>query len=303
MSNNNIHIIPGSFPTAPQERSGSTSQVLTNASATTIVEQENESKFRNKQFIVQKTRHQHHLISQLDTLVYLLVGYQFIKYCHSACILPVLLHIIVQNILSCGSISSNDSNNGGGIRIINDAVTDFINRRRATGGSSSEPSRDDLIRTIYARACSIIYWKAVLTCMYHVLFVCTWVMPIANNNDLYLLENGTWWFISFIGETSPQNFSEEANYWYKLFQLGLPGLIVSDLIILFIQLVLFQCIYKQSTLSPLGRTLNEDELNLIRQTGDFSSLPDRTEIFRDTIPWVLLIKIYELFERKSFTDT
>lgn len=302
MSENYRPIIPGSFPNGLSVAPGTESQINTKAVATTIIDEENNSRFRNKQFIVQKTRHQQNLISQLDTLVYLLVGYQFIKYCHSACILPALLHIIVQKILSCSSITGDP--NSGGIHVINEAVTDFINRRRQNNANTpNDPSRDDLINTIFIKACSIVYWKAIVTCVYHILFICTWMVLIANDNKLNMLENGSWWFISFIGESIPEDITIETNYWYKLFQLGLPGLLVSDLIILFIQLVLFQCIYKQSTVSPIGRTLNEDEINLIRQAGDFSSIPDRAKIFGGSIPWILLIKLYELFERKSFTES
>lgn len=302
MSDDYRPVIPGSFPNALSVVSGTELRTNTKAVATTIIDEENNSKFRNKQFIVQKTRHQQNLISQLDTLVYLLLGYQFIKYCHSACILPVLLHIIVQKILSCSSITGDPSS--GGIHVINEAVTDFINRRRQNNADTpNDPSRDDLTNNIFIKVCSFIYWKAIITCVYHVLFVCTWMVLIVNDDKLKMLENGSWWFISFIGESTPEDITKETNYWYKLFQLGLPGLLVSDLIILFIQLVLFQCIYKQSTVSPIGRRLNEDEINLIRQAGDFSSSPDRAKIFGGTVPWVLLIKLYELFERKSFTDS
>ncbi|CUM47686.1 unnamed protein product [Debaryomyces fabryi] len=299
MSENYRPTIPGLFPNDLSVAPGTESRINTKAVATNIIDEENNSKFRNKQFIVQKTRHQQNLIAQLDTLVYLLVGYQFIKYCHSACILPVLLHIIVQKILSCSSITGDP--NSGGIHVINEAVTDFINRRRQNN-APNDPSRDDLINTIFIKACSIVYWKAIVTCAYHILFVCTWMVLIVNDDKLKMLENGTWWFISFIGESTPEDITNETNYWYKLFQLGLPGLLVSDIIILFIQLVLLQCIYKQSTVSPIGRSLNEDEINLIRQAGDFSSIPDRAKIFGGSVPWILLIKLYELFERKSFTE-
>ena len=295
-------IIPGSFPSALSVASGTESRTNAKAVATTIIDEENNFKFRSKQFIVQKTRHQQNLISQLDTLVYLLIGYQFIKYCHSACILPVLLHIIMQKILCCSSITGDP--NSSNIHVINEAVNDYINRRRQDNANTpNDPSRDDLINHIFTKACSLVYWKAIITFVYHVLFVCTWMVLIVDDGKLKMLENGSWWFISFIGESTPEDVTKETNYWYKLLQLGLPGLLVSDLIILFIQLVLFQCIFKQSTVSPIGRTLDEDEINLIRQAGDFSSIPDRAKIFGGTVPWVLLIKLYELFEKKSFTDS
>lgn len=285
MSDDRPIALPGSFLTTPPISSGS----ITKNATPTIIDKENTLRFQNKQFIIQKTRHQQHIISQLDTLVYFLIGYQFIKYCHSACILPVLCHLIIQKALSCSAITGDSS--GTGIRVISDITEEVTSRR----------SREELITTICAKTCALVYWKAIFTCLYHVLFVSAWMMLIVDENEIGLLRHGTWWFISFIGESTPDDINNTTNYWYRLFQLGLPGLLASDLIILFIQLVLFQCIFKQSTVSPIGRRLNEDEVNLIRQTGDYSSIPDNISVLEETVPWVLQVKLYELFKWESFT--
>lgn len=254
-----------------------------------IVDQENLDDFKNHQKVSLKTQRQLTLISQLDTLVYILVGYQLIKYCHSACLLPVIGHIFVQKSLCCERFTP--YNNG---REFRDFLS-FINELESTNDHESR------INHISNRVCAGIYWKCFITIIYHFGFIAIWLIPIANNGQLDLLTNGTWWFISFIGESIQVDNFGDLNYLEKLILLGLMGLIISDLFILFIQLLLYQAIYRQSNVSPIGRRLVGKEIEILR-TGASGNSGNGSELVEITYepPMALVVKLFETFKTSTF---
>lgn len=259
-----------------------------------LVEQENKQEFENRQKVYMKTHRQLSLIEQLDTLVYILVGYQLIKYCHSACLLPVIGHVLVQKLLCCERFRHPPPS-----RDIRDFLS-FINELDRSGLESGANVQDQ-INGVANKVCSAIYWKSVVSILYHIGFVSFWLIPLADKGNLSVLANGTWWFISFIGEPiSVKDISADTGYFHKLADLGLFGLIVSDLCILFIQLTLYQAIYRQSNVSPIGRKLTEREVEMLRSnlgsTGNGSELSDST--FEP--PVALVIRLFETFNSSTF---
>lgn len=254
-------------------------------------------KFQTRKGVSQKTRHQQLLIAQLEALVYILVGYQFIKYCHSACIIPVIFHMAVQKVLSCDSITS-ASTNYSGVHIIREVIARHI--RDSQNNADGSQTESSVAAIVLARCCLLVYYKFLVTCLYHILFVCFWALLVAETGRLRQLEHGTWWVISFIGESVPPGYDSGWNFWYKVSVLGLPGLLFSDLVILAVQLVLFQAVYKQSTVSPLGVRLGEQEVDIVRgptDTGLDSSALFETET---GVPLILRIKLYETFAKEAF---
>lgn len=231
--------------------------------------------------------------------MYLLIGYQFIKYCHSACIVPVLFHIAVQKVLSCDSITSSGSNYAG-VHVLREVINRQIRDAQRAGTALGGPSETSVAAVVLARCCLLLYYKFLVACLYHTLFVCFWILLVAETGRIRQLEHGTWWTISFLGEGVPENYDADWNFWYKVSVLGLPGLLFSDLVILGIQLVLFQAVYKQSTISPLGVRLGEQEVDIVRVASD--TVLDNSALFETEagVPLVLRVKLYETFRREAF---
>lgn len=274
--------MPGSFPAA----------INVEGSASASVDQNSLENFAKKEYVGSKTRAQRNLVAQLDTLVFFLVGYQFIKYCHSACILPVLAHVAVQMMASVDSIT-NPSNLVSGMLL----VTEVINRQHREATAAGQPSsRTHLANAVLTKTCLVIYWKYIFVVVYHTLFMVTWMQEIAKTGQLHRLQNGSWWVISFIGEDVPSHYSQDSSFWVRFYQLGLPELLLTDTIILAIQLVLFQCVFVQSTVSPKGIALDEDEIYILRAhngRGDVGEL-------KEGVPDILHVKLYEVFRKEAF---
>lgn len=281
-------MMPGGFGQAPQ---APVFNPLLNADAMEVVDQEHIIDFSNKQKVSRKTQRQAQIISQLDVLVYMLAGYQLVKYCHLACLLPLVGHVMVQKLLCCERFS-----NGSGLEtrdfltLLND-----LDRSRLEGGAD----RLESIYKIANRVCAAVYWKGIASILYHIGFVCFWLVPLAETGQILVIGNGSWWFVSFIGESTiiDSNFQDLA-YITKLMDLGLLGLLVSDFCILGLQLVLYQAIFRQSTVSPLGRTLLELEIEVLRVGGggDGDQLDEST--FEP--PLTFVVKLFETFKTSAF---
>lgn len=170
---------------------------------------------------------------------------------------------------------------------------------RNDSGEDLVRARQELTEKILRRTCQAIYWKFIITTIYHVLFLVSWELLIARQGQLHQLENGTWWFVLFIGESVPASIDPNRSVFYHLFQLGLPGLLFSDGVITFIQLIQFQCIYRQSKVSPVK--FRGQEINYIRPPNDISLTSD-TAVYEDDngVPLVLNVNLYELFRKEAF---
>ena len=258
-----------------------------------VVDKDNLDEFINRQKVYKKTQRQAHMISQLDTLVYVLVWYQLIKYCHSACVIPVIGHILVQKLLCCERFNNRSTDTRDFLTFLNEMDhSDMV----------TEEQRRASIDNVANKVCSAVYWKGFGSILYHIGFVCFWLIPIAEGGRLKLITNGSWWFVSFIGEPISVDNIQEISYMAKLVELGLLGLVISDLCILFIQLMLLQAIYRQSIVSPIGRKLQESEIEVLRVG---NSIGNGDQIVEPTFepPLAIVIKLYEVFNSSTFIPT
>ena len=222
-------------------------------------------------------------------MVYLLVCYQFIKYCHSAALVPVLLHIGTQFLISCNLITHNQGSQSFGLASL--ALS-------AASDDTLEPEvREQILKATATKLCLSIYLKTLFILMYHTLFVCAWEVSIVDDGNLKQLTHGAWWFVSFIGEEVVE-LSPQALFWTKITRLGLFELLMSDMVIMFIQLVLYQCVYRQSTL--MGRSVGDEEVYVVRTSSDGVGQYDDSIDMVHEIPVVLKIRLYEVFSEKSF---
>ncbi|CCG22725.1 hypothetical protein CORT_0B10210 [Candida orthopsilosis Co 90-125] len=271
--------IPGAFPL-------DSSTPFTNKRLMSVVNEtvqhQMEAKFISNQLVTRKTKYQHEILYQLEALCYILIFYQLVKYCHYACLIPFLSHILVLLALNPRIITSSNS------RTVLDIL--FEDADADTRRSTLERKLPDYSYMMYA--------KTLFVLLYHTLFITTWGVSLVNREKLSTIQYGTWWFISFIGENVP-DISPDASTWSKIVELGLFQLLFVDLLILFIQLVLFQCIYYQSSLLGLsGRSINEAEVCVIRGSelntgvqGDESLDGDQSGVFT-----ALVVQLYENFE-------
>lgn len=270
--------MPGAFPT--EDSSAKTPfDEGSRKEAMKVVDEENHQGFSDNQNRGLTTQKQLHLINQLDTLVYFLVGYQMIKYCHSASIVPVVFHMLIQKILSSESIINGTT------------TTEFIGYFNESERHLREHDQDSegFITSFMRRLCSAVYWKGCITMVYHICLIWFWMLPIARHNDVKVLNHGTWWFVSFIGESTPTERFNDMNWVHQVWDLGLPGLIFTDMIILFVQLVLYQAIYKQSTMSPYGRKHRGNEVEVLRANGELGHGDKEYEP-----PLVFRVRLYEV---------
>lgn len=261
---------------------------LQDGKAGELVDQELLQGFNKKQDLMKKTIRQSHLINQLDRLVYILVTYQFVKYCHLASLFPVLGHIIVQKLLSCEEFTGKESG--------------FFNLLVILRKFNDEANGDaDVIRSLnrmVSHFCSVIYLKSLIMIVSHILFITLWLLPLADQGQLKNISNGSWWFVSFVGEYRDIGNWGLLSYISKLVHLGLVGLVVSDLLILFIQLTLFQAIFKQCPSSPSGEELSDETMNL-RTKGDVSANYNNDEV----IPITLKVKLYDTMSTSFLSET
>lgn len=98
--------LPGSFYIEPN----SNTIIPSGGSSTSISNNETQQKlqFETNQLIHQKTKNQYDLLSHLEFLSYMIIFYQFMKYCHLACLIPLILHLSLQMILNSKLITHND---------------------------------------------------------------------------------------------------------------------------------------------------------------------------------------------------
>ncbi|EMG46632.1 hypothetical protein G210_3112 [Candida maltosa Xu316] len=286
----NRFTLPGSFHT--DHLTPSRSRPV-NATTTAEMEAQQKVQFEQNQLIHTKTRSQHDIISQLDILVYILVFYQFIKYCHLAFLTPLALHLLFQSLLNSKYITQHQQFPDLLLFLTDDNDDDEQQQSR----------RSQFYDQFVHKYCYLLYVKTIIVLLYHVLVICTWAMALVNSQQLDVLRNGNWWFVSFIGEEIPE-ISVSSPYWVKLYRLGLIQLLFTDLLILFVQLVLYQCIYKQSDAFHLDRRVNEKEVYIIRTSESNSSsvvVDDHSVQADDTgIFTVLKVRLYECFQSDAY---
>ncbi|RCK55694.1 hypothetical protein Cantr_05027 [Candida viswanathii] len=281
--------LPGSF-----YQDSIPSGASTMATPGTNREAQQKTQFETSQLIHIKTKDQFDLLAHMEFLSYMVIFYQFIKYCHLACLIPLLLHLSLQMILNSKLITHNEDYP----QIIallmghNDDEED---------GEGDEGGRDRVYRTFLHNYCYFLYMKTIFVLSYHALFVCTWVISIVNSQQLDKLQHGTWWLISFIGEDVP-DVDATTPYFTKLCKLGLFQLLFTDILILFMQLALYQSMYKQSDAFQLERRLNEKEVFIIRKDPHAQVVVDdgSVKVNDDGIPTVLKIRLYECFESEAY---
>lgn len=147
--------IPGAFPLA-------SSDPLPNKRSMSIVNEtvqhQIESKFISNQLVNRKTKYQHEILYQLEALCYILIFYQFIKYCHYACLIPFLSHIIVLLALNPRIITSSNSR----------TVLDILFEN-----ADAETRRNTLERTLPEYS-YMMYVKTLFVVVYHTLFISIW---------------------------------------------------------------------------------------------------------------------------------
>lgn len=250
-----------------------------------------ETEFMKREVVVTKTASQRHLISQLNSLTYFLIGYQFVRYCYSSCLPPLFLHVVIQQLLSVGEITGNSR----GSRVLFSEAVSFQERNAQTNGTSF--SRSTWINQLLAKLCLFIYWKFAAVVVWHTLFVFMWLQDLGMKGHLDDVTYGSWYCISFMGENAP-SFSPLDGWWLRLWKLGLFELILCDVAILTLQLCLFQCVYLQLTISPKGIALGEQEVYILRvlSGGAQGTVP----VNMMGIPYVLYIRLFQMFDRDSF---
>lgn len=255
--------IPGAYPFEPASAASAA------APSSDDADRQFQHEFAFKQCLTRKTRAQHDLFTHVDAVVYLLVGFQFIRYCHMACLVPAAAHLLVQRILGRDLLDSG-----------------VLNRL------------DHSIRRQFEATISVnfyvwIWWKTLLAVVYHVGFVWWYSVPMVNAGLWDKLGNGDWWFVLFIGEEiAPIDI--DSDMLTKLTKVGLWHLIVVDVVIGFCQLVLHQAVFRQSTINE--RRLDSEEVYLVRSVGDSLGRPDVSVDPEWETPLVLTVKMYEEYD-------
>lgn len=272
--------VPGSFP---QYESTSNERPKPTRSSSAILDQQFQDQFANKQVLIRKTKCQHELLIQLDGLIKILVGFQFVKYYHSSCITPLVLRATFITLLAPSQVTTNEGN---------------FYLQSMTRDVDLQSVRQEVKRLIVTNFCRAFYLMSLMISVYYIITTFTWLIPLADSGRLSELQHGSWFFISFIGESTPEDIVPEMNIWLKLYKLGFPGLVLTECTIVLLQLTLFQCIYKQSTMGD--RHLHEDEMELVRTPKDLLSLPSNTNADALEVPNILKVKIYEVLDVDSY---
>ncbi|CAI5757659.1 unnamed protein product [Candida verbasci] len=274
------YTVPGSYPI----NNDIFNDNIIQSTASGLIEQEEMSKFENHQFVNMKTKDQYEIVSQIDSLIYILLFYQFIKYCHSASLIPLILQVLAQTLLNSKILTNRESA----------SILSFLLTERDSS------TRQAIINNFLHRYCYLVYIKTVFVILYHILFVCVWEVSLTNTDKLQFLPNGSWWFVSFIGEQVP-NITGDMSFGTKVIKLGLFQLLFTDLLILFLQLVSYQCIFKQSNVLHIERRLNEEEVYIIRTNLNGNiTVPDSEVTPKDKIPTVLKIRLFETLTSESY---
>ncbi|KAI5966232.1 uncharacterized protein KGF55_000541 [Candida pseudojiufengensis] len=280
------YTMPGSFDSNITQQSNTL--LGKKAGATEIVsenlQQELQQKFISSNIIHKKTKFQHDLLQNLSSLCYILIFYQFSKYCHLACLIPFILNIVPLLGLNPKILLS-------GNQSILEIV--FENEENAE-------ERLNYLKSRLPKLCYMLYIKTIFVILYHVIFICTWVVSLVDEDKLSKLEYGTWWFVSFIGESTP-DLNQSDSFWLKILKLGLMQIVIIDLVVLFIQLILFQSVFHQSSLLG-GRRIEEDEAFLIRSANSSANgvqADDSLIEDDDGIVLALIIRLYDTFDLKN----
>ncbi|QRG38624.1 hypothetical protein FDK38_003039 [Candidozyma auris] len=282
-------LMPGSFSTGTEASTVSSSQAVVNKWNTLSVEEDKLTAFNKSEYLVTKAKGQRHMLTQLQGCVYILMGYQLVKFCHMACLLPFLLDLMALSMISVKAIV--EPGNWSLLETINEATT----RREQESGENQANMRSNATKMI----CLSLYGKFLLVVLYHALFA-LWIKSIADQGALKDLINGSWWLVSFIGESVEQNYDISASLWLKLWQLGLYQLIITDLVITLIQLVLFQSVHKQSSKSLEGLPLNIDESETVRPANVRVSGDTLHQLPEDSIPNILNVRLHDCLSRQSY---
>lgn len=189
-----------------------------------------------------KSRHVlvHDLIVQLNSAVFLLAGYQLVRICHLSCVLPFALHC-AYNAIVLPSMA-----NGSDAKIA--VLRRWLSPNDQVLGSALTPNPQILAgeASLFQLIRALLLWKTIVTLAAHALFVIMWEVVLARANKLKLISNGAWWFVSFIGESTPTTDISQLTTIEIAIKLGLIQLLASDIAILCIQMVLLQLIYGQS---------------------------------------------------------
>lgn len=287
------HAMPGTFPgpDSPLRASGPAHHLEANSDLTS---QHHQDTFARRELVNFKTVSQKHLIGQLGTLTHLLIGIQFLRYTYSSCLPPVLGHCLVEFLLHGQHFASAGPESGR--RIFADQLDSQEQLFRSLG---LEFDRASIVRFIMNKTRSFIFWKYLAVCVYHTVFVLLWLRPVALSGRLRLLEAGLWYCLSFLGQPAPA-FLPDSSRFVQMWHLGLYQLLILDTVILALQLIVYQCIYLQSTISPRGIRLNEPEVNICRSV--LANVDGQVDLEQDGLPDVLHVKLYETLEGVSLNS-
>lgn len=168
----------------------SSSRAVVNKWNTLSVEEDELTAFNKSEYLVTKAKGQRHMLTQLQGCVYILMGYQLVKFCHMACLLPFLLDLMALSMISVKAIV--EPGNWSLLETINETTT----RREQESGENQANMRSNTTKMI----CLSLYGKFLLVVLYHALFA-LWIKLIADQGALKDLINGSWWLVSFIGES------------------------------------------------------------------------------------------------------
>lgn len=241
--------------------------------------------FVAKKELTSKTESQKSLIVALNTTTYFLIGYQFLRYTHSACLPPSIVHILIQFALQPWRATTASEQ---------DLFSEQLNVQELMFALQSRPfNRENAARALLRQTCLLIYYSFLASFTYHILFFIFWVRPIALSGKLQGLEHGSWFGLSFIGESITAQILSSDMFIVQLWKLELGQVLLLDLTILLLQLTVYQCIFLQSTLSPIGIRLSEPEAFIL--PGEPGVPPKR--LIR---PDLIQIRLYETFSKESF---
>lgn len=270
--------MPGAYPTA-QPRAARPSGLSNDATLLADA-------FEAKSELCSKVEAQKLLISSLNSTTYFLIGFQFLRFTHSACMPPSLGHLFIQFLLQPWRATALAQPDLFGEHL--DAQQEYflavlLPFNRATAA-----------KMLLRRTCLLIYWKFVAVALYHILFYIFWLQPVALQGRLSSLEHGSWYGLLFIGEEIAISVLLSDMFLFQLLKLELVQVLMLDLAILLLQLVLYQCIFMQSTLSPNGVRLNEPEAFILR--GE-PGVPTSKLVSPDLIQ----IRLYESMQKEAYS--
>lgn len=278
----NTMSMPGAFPQVGPSRQRSSSGRSPLSAEQTLIEPD----FISQKDLCAKVSSQKSLIASLSSTTYFLIGYQFVRYTHTACLPPSLLHLFIQTMLQPWRATTLSEL---------DLFADHLDVQEQYFALQLLPfDRQAAARMLLKRTCLLIYWKFFSVVAYHILFFTLWVRPVALNGQLKNLEHGSWYGLSFIGETISIDILKTRSFFVQLWKLELGQVLLLDLVILLLQLTLYQCIFVQSTLSPRGLRLNEPEAFILRGT---PGVPNE----KLTEPDLIQVRLYETLSKDAFS--